>query len=439
MRLATILLCAALPAFANAPGFRSSAPITLGGAGSLHRVAIPLEAYRDARPDLADLRVVNAAGEAVPIAWAGEPDVAHETAATTDLPIFPVTRAEQAPGAAGTEISVRVADGTLVAIKPKGEPAKKAAPRAAAYILDASQVERPIRAFAFDWKAEPGTQVVTVRLEAGDDLKSWSPVVRSPVVRIEAGGRALTQPRVEFAPRKAKYWRITWQGNDFALAAARAELEPEVKAPERFVSTARGTPGDKPGEIVFDVGARLPVERLRIVPAETNSVLAATLHARDDEKQPWRPVLSASFYRIQRDGGEAQSQPLDVGRQSARYWMAKLAEGSTAGVSPTLEVEWRPAQLVFVTRGEAPYSLAFGQPNARPATLPVASIVPDHKRLAELKLPEARAGPVITGPPPSRLDELIASAQPRRILLWALLIAGVAVLGFMAWRLSRQM
>jgi hypothetical protein len=94
---------------------------------------------------------------------------------------------------------------------------------------------------------------------------------------------------------------------------------------------------------------------------------------------------------------------------------------------------------VFVARGEGPFALAYGNPQATPVALPLATLIPGYERGAELRLPEAKAGAVVQGPPPSRWERIVGEAQPRRIALWAVLLAGVATLGVMAWRLSRQM
>jgi hypothetical protein len=50
-------------------------------------------------------------------------------------------------------------------------------------------------------------------------------------------------------------------------------------------------------------------------------------------------------------------------------------------------------------------------------------------------------GAVEGGPPPrlAFLPARIAELGPRKIALWATLIVAVFVLGFMAWRLHRQM
>ena len=439
MRLALALALVAWPAFGQAPGpFTSSAPLTLGGAEGLHRVELPPEAYRETRRDLADVRILNGRGEAVPIAFAGDPDRLRDVLPPADLPLFPVSTLESAPSGRGaSEVSVRTQDGTLVSIRGKAASAAKTT-RAVAYLLDASAIAEPLKALNFEWEAGPGTQVVRVRIETSDDLRGWNSLASAPLVRVENEGRMLAQPRIEFAPRKAKYLRLTWDAPGFVLKGVRAERESTSQPPPRLLRTASATPGAKEGEFVYDLGARLPVEAFRLVPADANDVLSASVLARNDEKEPWRQVAWAPFYRLQHEGIEQQSPPLEIGRLPARYWMARLAPGSAAARAPQFEYRWRNAQIVFVARGEPPFSLAFGNPQATPAALTLPTLIPGYERGAEMRLPEAKVGPVVQGPPPSRWERIVGEAQPRRIALWVVLIAGVVTLGVMAWRLSRQ-
>ena len=441
MRVAVLVLAAALPALAQSPStFRSSAQVTPAGADALHVLELPFEAYRDARPDLADIRVFNAGGDPVPFAWAPDPGKLTEPATPIDLPMFPV-RTVPVAGKASTEVSVRAADGTLVSIRglqPRRVPGKPAGPKAAAWLLDASKTNEPVQALAFDWEAGPGTELVTVRVQASDDLKSWTTLGAAPLVRLGSGGRTLLQPRAEFAPRTVKYLRVTSDVPAFEPTAVRAEYVPRGKAPPRLMRTVDATAGEKPDEIVYDLGARLPVEALRLVPAQENAVLVATLFARDDPAQPWRQMTVASFYRLQREGVESASPPRELGRRPARYWMARLAPGSSQGGLPKLEAYWTPARLVFVKQGEAPFHLAFGNAQATATALAVETVMPDYKKGAEQLLAPAKVGEVRAGPPPTRWDALVGSLNARRVALWAILLAGVAALAFMAWRLSRQ-
>lgn len=439
MRLALLMLALALPAIAETPKLRSSAAITLVGRDSLQRVALPFEAYRDARADLGDVRVLNARGEPVPIARAGEPDKAREAPVLTELPMFPLMQPPSPKSTAlGTEISVRAADGTLVAIKPSGAVGT-AEPQVRSYVLDASKLEVPMQALVLDWVAAPGREMVHLRLESSDDLKSWNTIAESPVTKMEFEGRVLSQPRVAFQPTKAKYLRLRWSNGEFALKSARAETQGETQPPPRTTHLVNGTPGANALEFFFDLGARLPVEKVRLVLAEANAVVSATLYTREDDKVPWQLVTGAPFYRLQRGGSDVQSPAVDIGRHAARYWMARLANGSSGGPGRALEVQWRPDQLVFVAQGDPPFSLAFGNSSLTSVALPVSDLIPSYHRLAELKLPEARTGPVTTAPPPGRWEKMVSETNYSRLALWALLLAGVVVLGYMAWRLARQM
>jgi len=441
--LALVACCASLAAFAEEPSdFSASAPVTPGTRDALQRFTLPFAAYRDTRRDLADVRVFNANGEPVPIALAGDPEAEREAPRTVALPIFPVTTLASTGGTKGTEVTVRTQDGTLVAVRGRGVARRAAVP--VAYLVDASQLTDPLAALVFDWNAAPGTQVVRVSVEASDDLQAWRNAGRASLVRVTQGDRVLEQPRASLAPAtKSRYYRVTWSGApELALRAVRGEYESGVRRAKRESITVAGRAGEKPGEFVFDLGARLPVEALRIVPAEPNSVASFAILARDPPETEWRRVTSAVFYRLERDGTQVESGAVDVGRHPAREWMARVdpRSGGIGSMPPKLEAQWRATQVVFAARGPGPFHLAFGDPEAKPAWVGVSTLIPGYKRGDELKLPEASVGAVEGGPPrASFLPARLAAIGARKLALWATLLVAVAALVFMAWRLHRQM
>ena len=170
-----LALAAALPAMAQSPAeFRFDAPVAVSGADALNRVTLPFEAYRDARPDLADLRLFNAQGEALPIAFAGEPAAVREEPKSVALPIFPISAQEaRAVGQGALDVTVRSdASGTIVSVH--GRPAGRPAPaRTAAWLVDASAFKSPLRALTLAWDVHAGTEVVKVNVVASDDLRAW--------------------------------------------------------------------------------------------------------------------------------------------------------------------------------------------------------------------------------------------------------------------------
>ena len=86
----TGLLLAATPVLAESlADFPASATITVTSGEGLHRVEVPFEVHRAARPDLADVRMFNAKGEALPFAFAGSPPTAAPSKEAIALSLFP--------------------------------------------------------------------------------------------------------------------------------------------------------------------------------------------------------------------------------------------------------------------------------------------------------------------------------------------------------------
>jgi hypothetical protein len=435
---------AALGAFAEERSdFPASAVVTPSNADALQRLTLPVAAYRDTRRDLADVRVFNANGEPVPIALAGDPDSVREVPRIIPLALFPVSSLVSTPGARGTEVTIRMQDGTLVEVRGgRGAARKSAVP--VAYLLDASQLAEPLAALSFYWSPAPGTEVVPITVEASEDLQSWRTMSCATLWHVRQGMSEVSQGRVRLVPAsRAKYYRVTWSAApDFRLETVQGELEGKITSAPRESLSVAGRAGDKAGEFVFDLGARLPVEALRTVPAEPNSIASFQVFTRDPPATEWHRVTMGVFYRLQQDGREIESEPMEIGRRSGREWMAQVDPrvGGIGATPPKLEVQWRSAQVVFVARGPGPFHLAFGDPDAKPAWVTVSALIPGYKRGDELKLPEAAVGAVEGGPPAqvSFLPARIAELGPRKVTLWSVLILAVAVLAFMAWQLKRK-
>jgi hypothetical protein len=95
-------------------------------------------------------------------------------------------------------------------------------------------------------------------------------------------------------------------------------------------------------------------------------------------------------------------------------------------------VEWVPHEVVFVARGAGPFYVAYGSATAESAAVSLA-VLPKNLSIASASLfePESLGGEARLSPPP-------APYAWKAALLWAILIAGAAFLGWMAFRLSKD-
>ena len=199
--------------------------------------------------------------------------------------------------------------------------------------------------------------------------------------------------------------------------------------------------GDKPGELVYDLGARLPVEALRLVPAQTNSVIAAAFLTREHGGAMVH-AGSGVFYRLTEAGKELQSPPEPIARRTARFWIVRFDPDKAAigQALPHLEVQWRPAELVFVARGDGPFRLAFGNRDAHSALQPIGNLIPGYEAHAEANLRVATAsGLAERRPLGGHWPEWLSDVPPRKLALWLILVAAVALLGLMTWRLAAEL
>ncbi len=442
--LSWLLVLAALAARAESPGdFRYAIPVTPAGEEGLQRIELPMDAYRGAaRADLADLRLFDGRGERLPFAFAGVPSPVPSAPAAVALPLFPI---RGAPTADSGDLALSVkrnSAGTIVELRTLG-PSRPRAGTAVAWIADATALRDPLHSLRFSWAAPADGFVARMRVEASDDLASWRGVVAdAPLVELAHEGSRVKRDRIEVPAVRAKYLRFTWQGQAPDLATVVAETLAATAERRLRTLSVDGTAGERPGELFFALGARVPVERLHIVLPQANSVVPVRIDSRDDPKSEWRPVASVTVYRLRRDATVVESPPIAFPPRPDRYWRvtADARGGGFGSGTARLEAGWLPRQVVFAARGEGPFVLAFGNLQAQSVAYPVATLVPGYRPHDEFALPAARLGALEerSARPASAFPGWLREADGKRLTLWALLLAGVAVLAVMAWRLSRQ-
>ena len=451
----------------SAGDYANLAPIPADGTAALVRFALTPDVYRGAaEADLADLRVFNGAGEALPYALYPQPAGPSEALAAVAVTVFPLPAGTppSAAGKGGIHVETNNA-GAVVRIDVGRGPAPLAGGPSsppASYLLDASALRMPVRALDLEVQAD-GDYSGKVRLESSNDLAQWRTVVTDAVILdITQGAERLQRRRIEFAPQSAPYYRLAWDGMPQGARLASASAQPANlrSEPAHEWTDVPGVAGEAPGEYRFDTAAHFPADRVRIVLPEANTVAPVTVYARARNDAPWRLLARQTVYRLNRPAGEVTSPAMAVTPDADRYWRVVVDQrsgGLGAGV-PRLQLAWVPQELVFAARGAPPFTLAFGRSHAAPAAIGVAALIPDYRDADATRNSFGPAGSLAGGEP-------APAVQPVRVILgaplhpvasppdvggatrfsaataalWSALAAGVGLLGWMAWRLQRQM
>jgi len=447
--LAEGALCAESPS-----SFAYGIAIRADGGEALYRLELPRAVYRGAlRRDLGDLRVFNGAAEVVPHAFRPRATVETQKRKPVALPFFPLY-GEDAKQLDGLSLRVeRGPSGTIIKLDERsGAPASK---KLLAYLVDATALKDPVRALELDVKSS-AAYATKVNVETSDDLSVWRTVaVQAPLLSLQYAGARLEQRRIEFASRKPKYFRLTWSGmpQGAALRALRAEPgDARVDVARQWETVAGRSAADKTGDYAFDTQGVFPVDRVRFELPQTNTVVQVQLFSRARNDAPWRQVTRGTAYRLRRDATEVSSPDFAVSENADRYWLLRVDQrgGGLGAGEPQLLLGWIPNEIVWVVaRGNPPFTLAYGSRDAKPSAYAIESLVPGYRRDADLdaKLARTEQGSAasvkaVEADAPTVLGGQRALEERndfKRWTLWASLVLGVAFLGWMAWRLMKQM
>nr|WP_256562618.1 MULTISPECIES: DUF3999 domain-containing protein [unclassified Pseudomonas] len=422
--------------------FATQVPLSLSGEGPWYRLELPLAVQLNARQsDLSDVRVFNAAGEVQAYSLAREQAGSSETLALHDVKWFPLYASADADAP-----SVRVestANGTLVQVQPSSTPGASDAVRRG-WLLDASAIKAPLQQLILDWSsAQDGFQRFT--LEASDDLQDWQAWGDGQVARLSFADERVEQHEVALPGARARYLRLLWQSPQAAPMLTSARLQSatagSVVQPLSWSEPLAGT-ASAPGEYTWQLPMGLNVERLEVALNQANSLAPVTLAGRRDSSLPWRTLNSGLLYRLSQNGQEVVQNQLALPGQVVQQLKLTVDErgGGLGAQVPSVRYAVGAAQLVFLARGDGPYTLALGSATAKAASLPLSTLIPGYspQRLASLGHAQVEGAARLT--PPSTLSVAPRAGETdwKTFGLWAVLLLSVLFLGAMAFSLLRK-
>ena len=198
----------------------------------------------------------------------------------------------------------------------------------------------------------------------------------------------------------------------------------------------------KAGEYTWQLPMGLEIEEVQVELSQANSLAPVTLAGRRESSQPWQPMGSGLLYRLTQNGQDVQQNQLQLSGQTVQQLKLTVDErgGGLGTEAPALRFAVRPTQVVFLARGEGPYSLALGSATVKAASLPLTTLVPDYRPARLAALGSATVSAVTTSTTVAAPAAAPAPVDPswKKIGLWAVLLLSVLFLGAMAFSLLRK-
>lgn len=436
-------------------------PLTVTGKEALVQLRLPKDVYLNSRSTaLNDLRLFDRSGISVPFALTLPETQALVSVRLLPVAIFPLLAADRG-GNANPGLDIRTsADGTLVSVNTRAVSSAAAPARLSALVLD-------MRASASDGTAAPpqisalrltlpqdiSNYTARIELEVSDDLKQWDSLGESVISWMtNADTKALANDRFEFDARSFRYARISWrEGTPVTFAAIGAEERSQTDVlPIMDSITLAPQPGKFAGDLVYRSAVAIPVRALGLQFSQQNVVAPAvmgryvqlpSIKKGGANRWDFEPAFSATFYKITQPGRTRTSGEIAFRDTHFDQWVLRPMTALTT--QPSLHIAWQPASMVFLANGNGPYTVAVGSAGARAAHVDISLVAPGFTKRELASLEQAVAGPIQqqgeVSATPSVADAAGSSAQQRLAILWAVLVLGVIVLGFMAKVLLGQM
>ncbi|MGY2443117.1 DUF3999 domain-containing protein [Pseudomonas sp. SDO52101_S400] len=423
--------------------FAAQVPLSVSGAGPWYRLELPLSVQLQARQtDLSDLRVFNAAGEPQAYALARESAQTRDDGRLNAVKWFPLYNSADATERAPSVRVQSTTTGTLVEVQPSSQlEAGEEVLRG--WLLDASAIKAPLQQLILDWTSErDGFQRFSI--EASDDLQHWQAWGEGQVARLTFSDERIEQHEVALPGQSARYLRLLWDSPNAAPTLTSAQLkssDPQNLPLPLVWSPALAGSSSKAGEYTWQLPMGLNVERVQVELKQPNSLAPVTLSGRRETSLPWQPLSSGLLYRLNQNGQDVVQNELQLYGQTVQQLKLTVDErgGGLGEQAPSVKYAVRATQVIFLARGDGPYSLALGNPTVRTANLPLTTLIPDFKpeKLATLGKATVQ-GEAVATQTTSATTTATADTNWKKFGLWAVLLLSVLFLAAMAFSLLRK-
>lgn len=420
-------------------------PVQIEQAGDYYRLELPYIVYDSVSdPGLRDLGVYDAGGQPVPRVIerpARRPQPKEGRVALRLFPLMQETLSQPDDirlllqrDTSSTQLELNT-----TATAPAGEPVTK---QPAYYILDLRPIDHPLEFLELGWHPTDETFIGRVEVMGSQDLEAWTTVGDGAVANLNDGEARISANRITLRSGQYKYLRIGWSGlpTDWSLRHATGYFQQNGDEVElEWLELAADRTED--GAWVFEMAGSPLAERIELSFPDDNVVIRGSVQAWSESGERWLRLYQGLFYHWRRGGDAVASPSQAVSPLRANRWRVVIDKGR-ADTPVRLRLGWRPDSLYFVAQGQGPYTVATGRAADALDGFPQEVAFGDPGILDMLRNTgrgsDARLGDRY---PLAGSSKLVAARRIEwtTVSLWIALVLGVALVGWMALSLVRQL
>ena len=412
--------------------------VTLDGqAGAVLSFTLPESVYKGLHTlRFEDICVFDAHGAPVPFQLRHIEQGAESLTLRKDVPHF-IWRSEK--GDAGTPGSMDIEINTSGGIvRIKGQTGNAPRPGPIAFILDMKDfldaVGKPAdtggsMSFApEDIKEQTltvslggdATFMTSVTLQTSEDFTQWRKAGKTQVLtRMRQGDVTLERDTLILPTKLERYLLLCLSDSEAPILAFAAKALFDKTTEETRETIIAGALSEDKRIVSYMLPGRFPVSAVGFDLPQAD-MMAVRLMGAHEPNRPYSELAKGFIYRLEKGGATLTGEPFPV-HVSYHYWKLHAAGDIPFATAPGMRVYWKPRELLFLARGQGPWTLAYGRGTPVQATaLPM---------LAQGDILPAREIAALTTPfsPP-------AQQMSREWILWSVLgLAAVFLTGVTLW------
>lgn len=428
--------------------FSKIAPITASDQ-SIQRVELPFQVLLEStRSNVSDLHVFDAQGQLMPSNTYYLRTRDEKVAAEIDLQFFPF-------GAEADQDTIRISfqmdepsRGTRIGVTTDQDDAINGSAKTNYVVHIPKEIRKKHGALSqleLSWVKPVENLIVPVRVEGSADLQQWQTLSERAVVSdLQHNGATLRTNTIELDGFTGAYVRLTWPDTveQFDVQNIRGEFTRRQVTPTQLrrhrLACTQSQPDSKSDVCELIIPQQLSVHSFSVLSDLSQYFVQGTLYssrAPSSEKDPeWVRRGVFQQYRLNVDDEELSNSALRLPNSRDRHWQLRFDQPlQDLGVTE-VELQWFPVYQAFLTQGQSPYQLAYGNPRAINATRGSMDTILGRtkKRIEDVAI--VYLGSVQAF---ERVEVYWTQQRIEVFVLWAVLLVGVGVLFRIAWTLYR--
>ena len=418
-------------------------PIETQEPDDFYRIELPLVLYESVTDlSLRDLGVYDRAGLPVPRVLQDHPGKPPSPEQRIALNTFALP-GNKLPTRDEIRVFLRRAeDETSVELNANNIEASEPTP-SLSYIIDTKNLKHSLNELEFEWQATDESFLGKATVTGSDDLINWEPAGKGAVVAMRETDVNIVQRKITLFGKHYDYLRVVFNGvpDNFVLAKTTGIYTGSApETPRQWLELAP-TSKDKDDGFIFHVGGSPLIDRVHIRLPADNVVMRGTLFYWSTKWDHWVQLHRGIYYHLRQANQSIQNTPVTILQRRASRWKLTVETGRK-DVDVKLALGWRPDHLVFVAQGEGPYTLVAGRAPDAVEGFPQESMFGDRAILNVLTKNREPAAAYLGQRFEFRGHQALTvqkQIQWQTITLWAVLILGVGLVGWMVFSLARQL